>query len=257
MKSKFYMQSLHRTFNIIKVISEHNSGINLTEISEKIELPVSTIYRILQNLMEWQYIKEDDNGNYYLGIELITLGNIASKNIGVKDIARKYMKQLSDLTKETIYVAILDEQNSQIIYIDKINSKKNIQLSASIGTRNYIHTTANGKVLSMQYSDDKIKELLKNKGMPKLTENTIDDPNKFIEEIKKVRKAGYAIDDLENEPEVRCVAAPIYDYRKRIVASICISGISSHITLDIIEEKYKDLIKETANKISVDLGYRP
>jgi DNA-binding IclR family transcriptional regulator len=255
-KNKFYIQSLHRAFSIVDVIAKSTSGLNLTAISGKIDLPISTIYRILQNLIEWQYIKEDENGNYFLGLELITLGNIANKNIGFKDVAKRYMKDLSEITKETIYLAILDEVNSQVIYIDKVDSKKNIQLSASIGSRNFIHTTANGRVLIMQFSDEKIKELLKTNGMPKLTNNTITDENKFLEEINKSRLLGYSIDDLENEPEVRCIAVPIYDYRKKIVASMCISGIASQITKEIIEEKYKDLIMSAAKKISNELGYR-
>ncbi len=253
---KFYIQSLHRAFSIVDIVGKSDSGLTLTVISEKIDLPVSTVYRILQNLITWQYVKEDDNGVYTLGLQLITLGNIANRNIGVKDVAKKYMQELSDVTLETIYLSILDEKKGEIIYIEKKDSRRNIQLTAGIGSRNYIHTTANGRVLVSQFDEEKIIELLKIKGMTRLTENTITDMDKLLEAIKKVKLSGYSIDNLENEPEVRCIAAPIFDYRKKIVASLCISGISSHVTEAIIEDQYKDLVMEAARKISRELGYR-
>jgi DNA-binding IclR family transcriptional regulator len=92
--------------------------------------------------------------------------------------------------------------------------------------------------------------------MPSHTESTITDAETYLNEVRKVREHGYAIDNLENEPGVRCVAAPIYDYRKKIIASISLSGISSAITLDTIENNYKHLVMETTEKISRELGFR-
>ncbi|MCB2795304.1 hypothetical protein KQ908_15765, partial [Listeria monocytogenes] len=84
-------------------------------------------YRIIQNLIEWQYVREDENGIYTLGFAFITLGNIAKDNIGLRNVAHKHISELGDMTKETIYLAILDEDKGEIIYIDKIDSKRNIK----------------------------------------------------------------------------------------------------------------------------------
>lgn len=255
--NKFYIQSINRALSIVEIISQAgDNGLTLTAISEKVKLPISTAYRIIQNLIEWQYVKEDENGNYTLGFAFITLGNIAKNNNGLRNIAHKYISDLGDITKETIYLAVLDEIKGEIIYIDKIDSKRNIKLAAGVGTRNFIHSTANGKILVSGFSDEKIMELLKIAGTPKLTESTITDMDKFIEEVRSVKKKGYAIDDQENEPEVCCVAAPIMDYRKKVVGSLSISGISSTMTSESIDRIFKNQVIETAKGISKELGYR-
>lgn len=254
---KFYIQSINRALTIVDAISKSgDKGLTLTAISAHVDLHISTVYRILQNLIFWNYIQEDADGSYTLGFELITLGNIAKDNITFQNVAHPYLIELGDLSKETIYLAMLDEINNSVMYIDKIDNKGNIKLAAGIGTRNQIHTTANGKILISDYSDEKIRSMLASAGMNANTSFTITDPERFLDEIRQVRKQGYAIDNLENETGVRCVAAPIYDYRKKIIGSVSISGIASTITLEAIEDRYKTMVMETTEKISKELGFR-
>ncbi|HMM19315.1 MAG TPA: IclR family transcriptional regulator [Selenomonadales bacterium] len=256
MDSKFYVQSINRALAIVDEISRVNErGLSLSEVAEAIELPVSTVYRIIQNLVAWQYLAEKDDGNYVLGFSLLTLGNIVKNNLILTNYAHKYMEDLNEQTKETIYLAALDKVNGDIIYIDKIDSHRNIKLAAGVGSRNYIHSTANGKCLVSRMSADKIKELLAMKGMPALTEQTIVDAEAFLGEVKKVRENGYAIDDLENERGVRCVAAPIQDYTGSVVAAISISGVDSTMEMELVVNQYSLLVRDAALKISKQMGY--
>lgn len=252
---KFYIQSINRALKIVDIISKSGeAGLSLTSISSKAALPISTAYRIVENLVSWQYVQEDESGIYKLGLELITLGSIAGSSLDLKNTAHQYLAELGDLTMETIYLAVLDEDNANVMYIDKIDSKGNIKLAAGIGSRNPIHSTANGKILTSGLSNERIKELLSISGMPAKTDSTITDIDIFLDEINKTRAHGYAIDDIENEPGVRCIAAPVLDYKNKIIGSISLSGISSSVTHEIIEQKYKYLVRETAQKISKKLG---
>lgn len=257
MEEKFFVQSVNRAFEIIEKISAGKGyGMSITEISKGVGLPVSTVYRLIQNLLAWNYVHENSDGHYTLGLKLLELGSLVQQNIQVRNIARKYMEELNEITKETIYMAVLDEKEHDLIYVEKLDSKRNVNLVAGVGTRNYIHSTANGKCIVASLSDEKIKQILAQKGMPALTEYTINDVDKFLEEVQKVRELGYAIDDLENESSVRCVAAPIYDYRNVVIASISISGVSTNITPEIMHNEYKDLVIKAAKNISQELGYR-
>ncbi|MDD3705106.1 MAG: IclR family transcriptional regulator [Clostridiaceae bacterium] len=254
---KFFIQSINRALTIVDAISKaQGKGLTLTEISEHVDLHISTVYRILQNLIAWNYVKEDEDGGYILGFELITLGNAAKNNIGLQNLAHPYLVELGNLSGETIYLAIFDEINVSVMYIDKIDNKGNIRLAAGIGSRNRIHSTANGKVLVSGFTDEKIGSMLEIAGMNANTSFTITDPERFLNEIHKVRERGYAVDDLENEPGVRCVAAPIYDYRKKIIGSVSISGVASAVTAEAIEEKLKPLLLKTTESISKELGFR-
>jgi len=256
-QDKFFIQSINRALTIVDAISKSkDKGLTLTEISERVDLHISTVYRILQNLIAWNYVKEDEDGGYILGFELITLGNAAKNNIGLQNLAHPYLIELGNMTGETIYLAIFDEINNSVMYVDKIDNKGNIKLAAGIGTRNQIHSTANGKVLVSGFTDEKIKSMLEHTGMHANTPFTITDPEKFLNEIRLVRDRGYAIDNLENEAGVRCVAAPIYDYRKKVVGSVSISGVESNVTIEAIENKLKPMLLSTTGNISKELGYR-
>lgn len=254
---KFYIQSISRALSLVDLIGKSgDEGISLTNLSKASGLPVSTVYRILYNLLSWQYVQEDENGRFRLGLELIALGNTASCSIGLKSTAHPYLVELGNETSETIYLAILDEDRADVMYIDKIESKGNIKLAAGIGSRNCIHSTANGKALISGFTDDHIRKLISISGMPAHTESTIIKQEDLIEEINQVRLQGYAIDNIENEPGVRCVAAPVFDSRGRIAGSISLSGISTSVTVELVEQKYKAMVMQTAQDISLKMGYR-
>lgn len=254
---KFYIQSINRALTLVELIGKAgDEGISQTLLSKASGLPVSTVYRILYNLLSWQYVQEDDYGRFRLGLGLISLGNIASGSIELKSTAHPYLADLGNLTSETIYLAILDEDHADVIYIDKIESKGNIKLAAGIGSRNCIHSTANGKVLVSGFTDDHIKKLISMSGMPAHTDSTITKPEDLIREINQVRLQGYAIDNIENEPGVRCVAAPVFDSRGRIAGSISLSGISTSVTIELVEQRYKNLVMKTAYELSLKMGYK-
>ena len=163
-EDKFYVQSVNRALEIIEKISEANGhGISVTEISRSIGLPVSTVYRLIQNLQAWNYVHENSEGNYTLGLKLLQLGSIVLRNVELRNIAQKYMEELNKQTKETIYMAILDDKAYELIYVEKIESLRNVTLVAGVGTRNYVHSTANGKCILSGFSDEKIREILKEK----------------------------------------------------------------------------------------------
>lgn len=254
---KFYIQSINRALSLVELIGiSGDDGISLTSLAKASDLPVSTVYRILYNLISWQYVHQDTNGRFRLGLELISLGNIASDSIGLKNTAHLYLEELGIETLQTIYLAILDEDHADVMYIDKIESKGNIKLAAGIGSRNCIHSTANGKVLVSGFSDDYIAKLVTRSGMPARTESTITNIEDLIEEIKNVRSLGYAIDNIENEPGVRCIAAPVFDSNGKIIASISLSGISTCVTIELVNQKYKHIVMKTANELSLKMGYK-
>lgn len=94
-QGKFFIQSINRALTIVDAISKSKDrGLTLTEISERVDLHISTVYRILQNLIAWNYVKEDEDGGYILGFELITLGNAAKNNIGLQNLAHPYLIEL-------------------------------------------------------------------------------------------------------------------------------------------------------------------
>jgi DNA-binding IclR family transcriptional regulator len=124
-----------------------------------------------------------------------------------------------------------------------------------VGLRNPAHSSAVGKVLLSHLAEEELNGLIKEKGLPKRTDNTITDPTQLKEHLKSVQSQGYALDDEENERGIRCIAAPIFNEAGKAVAAISISGPAFRVTKKVIQETLKKEVMETAFKISERLGF--
>jgi DNA-binding IclR family transcriptional regulator len=131
-----------------------------------------------------------------------------------------------------------------------------LKMASRIGLRNPAHSSAVGKMILANFSEEELQRFFKEKSLMRRTENTITDPIQLREHLKTVRKQGYAVDDEENEKGIRCVAAPIYNETGKTVAAISITAPAFRVTKKNIQETLKKEVMETASKISERLGYR-
>lgn len=251
---KNIVQSIDRALSILEVLSDYEGGLGLTEISTKIDLHKSTVYRLLSTLIYKGYVKQDKNNNKYkITFKLFELGNKAVENIDILSVARPFIEQLMEQVNEVVHLVLLENQD--IIYIDKVESYNTIRMHSNIGKRSPAYSTSVGKAIMAFLSEQKSDEIWENSNIEKHTEKTITDYHKFKEELETIRKKYYAIDDEENELGVRCIGAPIFNHKKEPIAAISISGPISRVTREKVEKIAQDVMKYS-KMISEELGYR-
>jgi DNA-binding IclR family transcriptional regulator len=253
--SENLVQSVERAMAILEELAKDKNGCGVTALSNALGLHKSTTHRLLVTLMNKGYVEKDiETDNYRLGIKILTLAGAVFERMDVRTIAKPYIQELSKRTNETVHLAILD--HDEAFYIDKVESPRlnGIRLHSQIGKRIPLHSTAVGKVLLSDLEKEKVVNLLKVKGMPKLTLNTIDNIEDYLLELEKVKSQGFAYDEIENEEGIRCVAAPIFDRKGKVVAAISISGAIIYATIERMPELTKEVV-ETAKEISRQLGY--
>lgn len=248
------VQSLDRAFLLIDIIANSNENLSLKKITELADLPKPTTYRILSSLEAWGYVELDERKGYKLGVKFLQLGAQVQEDLDIRKVARPYLKKLNDLTKETVFLSIIYKGRG--LYIDKLDGQHSVRLVAQVGSLNYLHSSGLGKCLLAGLSPEEQKKRIMTLEMPKITQNTITDPDVLIDQLKIIKEKGYAIDDMEGEEGVRCVAAPIKNHQGKVVAAISISGPAPRITHAVIEADLKDAVIETANEISRALGYK-
>ena len=248
------VQSIDRTFDILELLSRQHEGLSLTEIGKRLSLPPSTVFRLLSALKERNYIEKNETTNTYrLGLEFIELTSMYLANVELKTEAQPYLRRLAKLTDQVVFLAI--EQDGEVVYIDKIEQFNEIRKYCFIGQRRPLYCTALGKALLSGFSDDYIEKLYNGKPLMALTANTITSLPELINEVRKSREEGYAVDDEEIELGLRCVSAPIWDYRNIVIAAVSTSwDLNRRQTADI--SKNADLVRETASLISQRMGYR-
>ena len=255
-RKNYQVPALKRAFAILDSLNQTSFGLTVQEISGQHEIPYSTAFYLLETMRECGYAeRHEDTKKYRLGYKVLKFreGSAGRHLLDLRAIARPLMEELTELTGLTSHLAILDRDEA--VYIEKAEPAGFIRLNTWIGKRNSLYCSAVGKALLMDFEASEIRKLCQPSTLTRRTARSITSPELLLEELKRTAARGYAIDDAEDENQGRCVAAPIYDDDRELVASVGISGTLSQIDLGRIDALGK-LARNYAAQISARLGYR-
>ena len=248
------VQSVDRTLTILEVLSDCNDGLGITEISSLVNLHKSTVHRLLSTLIYKGYVVQDEESSKYkITFKLFELGSKKVHKLDLLEISRPYTKMLMESVNEVVHLIIREE--TDIVYIDKVEANNTISMASRIGKRNPLYCTATGKAILAFLPEDEVLKVWNSSKIVKLTKNTNIDFILFKKELQEVKKNGYAIDDEENEMGVKCVGAPIFNMSGDVVAAISVTGPVTRITDDKIDFISNEVMQCT-NLISKEMGYK-
>lgn len=247
------VQVLERGIAILEQIAENKGESSLAALSKNLAIPRSTIHRLLSSLMGLGYIEQDPvTGHYRMGLKILSLSSAVLENLDIRRIAHEYLRDLMEETGETANLVVLDR--NEVVYLEKVERNTKSRNFALIGHRAPVHVTGAGKVLLSEMAQMDVIEILRAKGMPRLTKNSITEIDVMLDELAKARKQGFAFDNQECETDARCIAAPVRNHTGRIVAAMSISSSISRISLEMMGEIAPIVIKH-ALRLSQALGF--
>ena len=223
------VQSVDRALRIIEFLAENPTGAGITEISKSLGLSKGTVHRLISTLKERDFAYQSSNTQLYrLSYKILYLYNCISNNIDMFKVSRPIIRKFADKVDATVHLATLDEKRSNIVYIDRIepmNSQKPFVMSSRVGKKAPCYCTAAGKMLLSQYSDDEIRDIMKGEEYKTYTDKTIKNIDEFLEEIHKVRKQGYALDENEYDHGIICISIPIYNSNGKIDFTMSVTDL--------------------------------
>lgn len=248
------IQSAERIFKVLETLAV-SGPMGLMELSSHLGLHKSTTHRLLMSLICMGYARQDeDTQKYMLSYKIVGLSGQLLDKIDILPIAHSYMKQLAELSQETVH--LVQRNDKDIIYIDKVESKvSSIRMVSQIGMIHPMYCSGVGKAILATLSIEEVTKIWNESIIEKKTENTLVTLDRLLEVLEKVRKCGYAIDDEENEIGVRCIAACIYDYRGKAKYAFSISAPVSRMSDERIKE-LSEYVLQVKNDLSLTLGYR-
>ncbi|HKS48434.1 MAG TPA: IclR family transcriptional regulator [Amycolatopsis sp.] len=237
----YSVRAVERVCLILNLLQESVDGITLNEVAQTTGLPKSSAFRYLWTLENHRYVERDEDGNLFrLGLGFV---GMQSRHLEIlRERARPSLDYLRDEFGETANLGLLD--GDHVIYIDIVESRRGVRLAAHRGERVPLHCTALGKVIASRLSDERVRDLLKHTGLVKRTSSTLGTLDEYFDELTKVRRTGFAIDDRENEEDGRCVAAPLLG--THLPAAISVSGPAPRFTLAEARKVAKTLQKVAA-----------
>ena len=247
------LKSLRKAIRVLEAFSMREPRLPLTEIARRVGLPLSTAHRILATLHGEGFVDRDaDRDQYRLGIRLLELGSIVLSTMELHREALPFIEALSRESGETIHLGILD--GTQVVSIEKMDSLHGLASNVTIGKGAPAYCTGVGKAL-LAFQPDSVVEAVCRQGLTRHTPNTVTSPRRLREELTHVRASGYALDNMEHELGVRCIAAPIRNHTGAVIASLSISGPATRIRAEDVP-RLAERVKEVAGKLSTQLGHR-
>lgn len=245
-------QTVLKALDVLECVASSGEPLSAAQVAQSCKISRPTAYRLLSTLVARGYVAAADEARFRLGTQTLSLSKKVLDSIDLPDVARSYMRQLSELANETINLSI--REGTEIIFIARVESSQSIRMMSTIGTRSHLHSTSMGKAVLAFLPDEEQAALVERLVLTPCTAATITERTLLIKELVNVRKQGYAIDNEENEAGVRCVGAPIFDHTGYPFAGISISGPAYRLSLAQLKALSRPLLEAT-HAISVRLGH--
>lgn len=238
--------TLFKGLQILETLAYSHQPMRLTDIADNLNLVKSGAHRLLQALVESQYVVQDkQSGKYSASCKLIEMGSAILPHLELKKQAEGIMQQLMQETSESVHLSIQNQHD--VVYVHKVDSPAPIPFYTHIGGRAPIYCVATGKAI-LAYRNDVLIEKV-TQGLQPRTGNTIVSARQLEEELQEIKGRGYSINKGEFKEEVYGVAAPITDKKGNVIAAIGLSGHGERFTAKTIG-KYGNMLMQAARSIS-------
>ncbi|WP_380678717.1 IclR family transcriptional regulator [Salinigranum sp. GCM10025319] len=245
------IKCLDTTFAIVTELTRRD-GARVTELASATGLSKSSVHKHLTTLRMNDFVTKDDDV-YRLGMRFLDVGGHVRNVIPGANIIRGVVRELADITEETAQFAIAEHGRAVIVFREA--GRQGVYTRGRVGKRFYIHQTASGKAMLAQMSDEEVREIVDQQGLPKLTENTITDLDTLLDELAEIRERGYAINQNETTEGLRSVGVPIRGPDEEVLGATAVVGPSNRMRGDHLEYELPDLIRTAVNELELNLAY--
>ena len=246
------VQSISRALAILHALAESGEGMTLTDVMQLVGLPASTAHRILTTLQQERFVRFDGTAHLWqVGVEAFIVGNAFARTRDVVAMARPYLRRLMQEGGETANLYL--EQDGQAICMAQIECRQMMRAIARPGGRVKMHCSGAGKAMLAWLPEAELTRVIRQHGLKRFTERTLDTPSRLHRDLETVRERGWAVDDEEYAVGLRCVAAAVSDEQGQPVAALSLSGPGARID----ETRLADLgalAARIAAEFSAELG---
>jgi IclR family KDG regulon transcriptional repressor len=243
-KNDYNINSLVKSMKILEQLVEKGE-MSILELTESSGMGKSTVHRILGTFKSIGYVDQNkDNLKYFPTLKIFQLGTKASNRIPLKKIIRPYLQEIFDKCHETVNFGIVDR--GDLIYLDKIVTSEPLRVDLEIGNKVSAYCTGIGKAILAFTDGVDVSKI----DFVKKTGNTVDSPEKFLEQLEFIRKYGYCVEHEEYIPGLTCIAVPLKNRDGRALAGISISVPSMRLN----EKREKEIVNLLLNTVKKIVG---
>lgn len=253
--SKYTIPILQKGFEILELLTRFPNGLPMQEIINTLQIPKTTVFRLLNSLTEWGYLsKNRETQHFFLSKKLLKIGLAALGETNIVEQSLPPMRSLRDRIKESVMLGIFME--NKVVLLEQVLGSHNFTFLLRPGTSFCLHASAPGKIFLAHLTGEEQEAALQSVCYTAYNAHTITSEKQMLAELEQICQTGYAADCEEEMAGVHCIAAPVFNQFGGVAATIWTSGPSGRLTEAQFPETANELIK-TADLISQNLGYNP
>ena len=248
-KDTYFSTSLHKGLQVLSLFTEEQSTLSQTEISRHLGLNMTSTYRYVNTLVRLGYLKKDSRSKRLrLGLNCMALGANFIKNFDRLKEIKSIVNNVHERHGMTIDVALVVDNSLMNVYR---REAKNTLIFRLPNVSSEWHTTSLGKAHLSNIPNDKLYEILQNINLDQKTPNTIVNRDELLVELEETRQRGYSRSNEEYLPGLITIGAPLIDFKDECsVGAVSFDFSTIQLSLDEVEKKYSDTIKELAYSLS-------
>ena len=240
------IQSVARAFGVLELFDEQQPTLSSAEVAELTGLNRATAYRFCQTLLSLGYLAETDDRRFMPGLKTISLAQAALSAYGLSELAMPALRRLEQETGETVNMAALD--GTEVVYLARVLSERLITLRLTVGSRLPAYATSLGRAILAFLPEAEAKAIISRSDVRSLTDRTLTTPEGLVEELRRIRQRGFALNDQELSLGLRGVAAPVLGASGRPIAAINLS-LPHPVDEEEIERDLAPKVTRTAKEI--------
>jgi DNA-binding IclR family transcriptional regulator len=244
-----------RAVDILDLFLADAETLSMPEIIGALGLPRATVHDLVSTLVSCGFLAPvpAQPHRYRLGLRLFQLGSAYAERLDLPREGAHAAAEVAARCEETVHVAVL--AHTDVVYIAKVDSTHSVRMVSGVAKRLPAHCTAVGKMLLSGLSDDEFTARYPTDiPLAAMTGNSITSTERLNHELGRIRKNGLAFDHCESNVSVVCVAAPVYDHTRAMVAAMSISVPTVRWT-DDVADRWALSVTEGAAGLSARLGF--
>ncbi len=247
------VQSLERALDLLEALASAGE-LGVSELAARTGLVPSTAHRLLSTLVDRGYAAQSAaGGRYLIGYKLLELSSGLQDRVErLKLAAREHLEAIQRETGETTNLVVLEGRD--VVYVDKVDGTRSVRLFLEVGRAIPAHTSGAGKAILAWRSTEDVAAMLGGAPLSRSTPRTLTTLEGLDEDLKRIRRRGFATDNEEHEEGVACVGTPVFDHRGISIAALSVSGPTTRI-LNADTADLGALLREHAEAVSLKLGY--
>jgi IclR family pca regulon transcriptional regulator len=255
-KDRSFISALSRGLSILEAFCPSSPRMGITEIANITKLSKSTVFRLIHTLCALGYlIPSAEEKKFTMGPKVLDLGFAVLSSLELREVAQPYLQQLSQRTKETANLAILE--GWKLIYIERIKTHQILNINLHVGSSLELFNSAMGRVLAAFQNKDWTNQYLRYlENIPEALPYWENKGKKLLMILEEVKRTDYALNNEELIPGLRSIASPVRERKGGVVGAVNIAVSSSVYSMQRLKKELILPLQQTTRAISQALGYK-